>query len=125
MSKQQIALRTGLGALFIGAGALQATHRDFFTALIPERLAKHGAQVQGLATVALVGLGGSFLVPKLRTVARWGAPLLLTATLPAAVEQIRKPLEDTPLADVPKGLIALRIPVQVLVIVGVWRATRR
>ena len=35
MSKKQTVLRTGLGTLFIGAGIIQATHREFFTALIP------------------------------------------------------------------------------------------
>lgn len=51
MSKKQTVLRTGLGILFIGAGIAQATHRDFFTALIPKQIAKYGDQVQGAATV--------------------------------------------------------------------------
>ena len=45
MSKKQTVLRTGLGTLFIGAGIIQATHREFFTALIPEQIAEHGDQV--------------------------------------------------------------------------------
>ena len=75
MSKKQTVLRTGLGTLFIGAGIIQATHREFFTALIPEQIAEHGDQVQGAATVTLTGIGASFLIPPLNPIARWAATI--------------------------------------------------
>ena len=86
MSKKQTVLRTGLGTLFIGAGIIQATHREFFTALVPEQIAEHGDRVQGAATVALTGIGASFLIPPLNPIARWAATIMLAGTLPAAID---------------------------------------
>ncbi|EPH14769.1 MULTISPECIES: hypothetical protein [Dermabacter] len=124
MSKKQTVLRTGLGTLFIGAGIIQATHREFFTALVPEQIAEHGDRVQGAATVALTGIGASFLIPPLNPIARWAATIMLAGTLPAAIDQLRNP-EVTEKLGIPTSVVALRIPAQVLVIIGAWYATRK
>lgn len=124
MSKKQTVLRTGLGILFIGAGIAQATHRDFFTALIPKQIAKYGDQVQGAATITLTGIGASFLIPPLRHIARWAATIMLGGTLLPAIDQLRNP-EATKKLGIPTAVVALRIPAQILVIISAWYATRK
>lgn len=115
--------RIGLGGLFIAAGALQATHREFFRALIPKPVQQYENQVQGVMTGVLAGIGASFLIPRLHAVGRWAAVLMLGGTLPFAVDQVRHP-EQTDELGLPRRIVMLRIPMQMLVIAAAWWATR-
>jgi uncharacterized membrane protein len=124
MPQGRTVLRIGLGVLFLGATALQATHRETFAALVPKQLASHSREVQGVLTVVLGTLGASFLVPPLRLVARWGATALLVASLPAALDQTRHP-EDLEALGLPPRAASLRIVAQIGVLAATWAATRK
>ena len=118
----QSALRVALGALFIGAGAIQATHRQLFSALVPAPFQEHRDQLQTAVTGALGAIGVSFLVPGLRPVARWPTTLMLGGTLPAAINQVRRP-EHTDSLGIPRPVVIMRVPAQALVIAAAWYAT--
>lgn len=118
------ALSKGLGGLFLGAGIIQATKRDFFQELVPARFAGQRVRLQTVMTGALAGLGLSFLIPRLHPVARWVATAVLVGTLPAAVGQVRNPPEVLKKAGLPPALVLARIPAQVLVVILAWLATR-
>ena len=49
---------------------------------------------------------------------------MLAGTLPTAIDQLRNP-EATEKLGIPTAVVALRIPAQVLVIIGAWYATRK
>jgi uncharacterized membrane protein len=123
--RHRYGLAPGLGGLFMAAGAIQATHRDLFSALVPRQFAQHSEQIQGVMTGALTGLGVSFLVPPLRLVARWGATAVLVGSLPAAIDQIRNPPQALQKAGIPPRLVIARIPAQLLVVALTWIATRK
>ena len=83
--------RYALGAMFLGALGVQVTHKEFFDRLVPGYLDKYRAEV-AVGTRGLLGLTGfSFLVPRLRLVARYGALGVLLPSLPEAVNQVRQP----------------------------------
>ena len=75
-------------------------------------------------TVLRTGLGTLFIGAGLNPIARWAATIMLAGTLPAAIDQLRNP-EVTEKLGIPTSVVALRIPAQVLVIIGAWYATRK
>jgi uncharacterized membrane protein len=115
--------RLALGSLFLAAFGLQFAKRDFFARLVPSYLTKYQAAVTAVTRALLLVTGISFLIPKLRLVARWGALAILLPSLPEAFNQVRQP-DRMREAGVPPQVAVARIPVQGLVIAGVWRATR-
>ena len=116
--------RYALGAMFLGALGVQVTHKEFFDRLVPGYLDKYRAEV-AVGTRGLLGLTGfSFLVPRLRLVARYGALGVLLPSLPEAVNQVRQP-DRMREGGVPPRVAIARIPVQLVVIAVVIRASRR
>jgi uncharacterized membrane protein len=124
MTKKQTILRSTLGALFIGAGVIQATHRELFMALVPRQFSKHAKQLQGTATGALVGLGVSFFIPRLRHVGPLVGDHHAGRHVAAAIDQVRKP-EQTSALGLPPVAVALRIPMQAGVLIAAWIATQK
>jgi uncharacterized membrane protein len=117
-------LRYGLGSLFLGATVLQFANRQFFRALVPEKLAAHSNALQGMMAVALGGIGISFFVPRLRLFARGGTVAVLGGSLPMAVNQVVQP-RQTDVLGIPQWVTTVRIPVQLLVLGGAWFATSK
>lgn len=68
-------------------------------------------------------MGVTFLIPRFRAVARWSTIALLVLTLPAAIDQVIHPEAIESMGLTPM-LAALRVLVQSLMIVLVWRATK-
>lgn len=101
-----------LAAVFVGAGVLHIVRPGVFQAIVPPSLPKPRllVYVSGLAEIA-GGLG--LLVPALRPWAGWGLALLLVAVFPAnlymwrAADRFRK---------IPRWVLALRLPLQVVLI---------
>ena len=106
-----------------GCLRLAVRKRDFFARLVPGYMAKYQSAVTAVTRALLLVTGISFLVPKLRLVARWGALVILLSSLPEAINQVRQP-ERMREAGVPPPFALARVPVQGLMIAGVWRATR-
>jgi hypothetical protein len=102
-------MSNGLGTLFLGATLLQLANRRLFQALVPKQLASHSNVLQGLMAGTLGGIGISFLVPRLRLVARWASVVVLGGTLPVAVNQVLQP-RQTDALGIPQWVTTLRIP---------------
>ena len=116
-------LRRAIGSAFIAAAAVQVVKRDVFTELVPEQVGAYRRPIQAAMTAGLAGMGLTFFFPKARLASRWPATVMLVATLPAAVAQTRQP-EEMKRLGLPMPLVVLRIPAQLLMIAGIWRATR-
>lgn len=123
MAPKQARTAKGLGALFISAGLVQLTHRELFEELVPARFAAHAGAVQAVTQAALVGVGVSFLIPRLRPVARWGGMGLLAVNLVVAVGHVADP-QQTDRLGLPRGAVAARIPIQIAAIAAAWHATK-
>ncbi|MBE9404996.1 hypothetical protein IOE58_12665 [Brachybacterium sp. Marseille-Q2903] len=113
-----------IGAAFLGAAAIQATNKETFSNLVPDQLADHKETIQGGMTVGLAGIGLSFFVPRLRQVSRWAPTAVLVSTLPTAIQQVREP-EQLEGVGLPPQLAPVRVIAQLLMIAGIWRATRK
>lgn len=124
MSEKAVGLRQGLGVLFVAASVIQGSNRKLFQALVPKSVAKHNDTIQTVAQISLAGIGVSFLIPRLRLVARVAATALLVGTLPSAVQQVQD-LDRMKELGLPPQLVIGRIPVQIAVAVATWVATRK
>lgn len=113
-----------IGAAFLGAAVIQATNRETFANLVPDQMAEHKGTFQGGMTVGLAGIGLSFFAPRLRQVSRWAPTAVLVSTLPAAIQQVREP-ERLERVGLPPQLAPVRVIAQLLMIAGIWRATRK
>jgi uncharacterized membrane protein len=111
-----------LAAAFIGAGVNHFVMPRPYEQIVPKRLqgnAKLLVQVSGVAEVA-GGIG--VLLPWTRRLAGLGLIALLAAVFPANVEMARTPER---FAKIPRWALYGRLPLQPLMMLWAWRATRR
>lgn len=116
-------LRQAIGTAFVGASVIQGNNKKLFAALVPDFVGEHKDQVQSIMTGVLAGIGVGFLIPKLRLVARWVATIMLVGTLPAAIAQLGQSDQMKKLG-LPMPVVIARIPAQILMVVGIWIATK-
>lgn len=113
-------LRILLGVLFIAAGLNHFWHTAFYVAMMPPYLPWHGELVyaSGLAEIAL---GAGVLFKRWQGGAGWGLIALCVAVFPANLHMALNPALFSQFT--PVGLW-LRLPLQAVVIVWAYWATR-
>lgn len=116
------ASRWSLAAFFIGAGVNHFVMPRPYEQIVPPRLkgnAKLLVQVSGVAELA-GGVG--VLVPGTRRLSGLGLIALLAAVFPANVHMAREPEH---FRKIPRWALYARLPLQPLMMLWAWRATRR
>ncbi len=114
--------RLALSAFFIGAGINHFVNPRFYEAIVPpslKREAKRVVEISGAAEI-IVGLG---VLPRAsRRLSGLGAIALLAAVFPANLYMARAPEEFKTL---PRWTLYARLPLQPLMMLWAWKATRR
>lgn len=110
-----------LSLLFCGSGVLHFTHTGHYQRIMPPYLPAHRELVLLTGGAEIAG-GAGLLVPGLRRLTRPGLVALLAAVFPANVQMAVDP-QGTGYRDVPGWLRWARLPLQVLLVAGVVRAT--
>jgi uncharacterized membrane protein len=111
-----------LAAFFLAGGINHFVNPRFYEAIVPPRLkpdARRVVQVSGVAEVA-GGLG--VLIPLTRRLSGLGLIALLAAVFPANLYMAREPES---FKRVPRWALYARLPLQPLMMLWAWRATRR
>jgi uncharacterized membrane protein len=111
-----------LGAFFLAAGANHFRSPRFYEAIVPPSLqhdARRVVQVSGVAELA-GGLG--VLVPRTRRLSGLWLMILLAAVFPANLHMAREPER---FERMPRWALFARLPLQPLMMVWAWKATRR
>ena len=114
--------RTALGMAFVLAGGLHFLNPDVYERIMPPYLPFHRELIYLSGALEMLG-GLGLLVERTRPVAGIGLVLLLLAVWPANLQM----LLDARAAHKPAWWIALlwaRMPLQVLLMWWVWRASR-
>jgi uncharacterized membrane protein len=114
--------RIVLAAIFAFAGTMHFVIPDQYAAIMPPWLPLHRALVYLSGVLEIAG-GIGLLVPRTRRAAGIGLVLLLLAVWPANLQM----LLDAREADAPawqQALLLLRLPLQLVLIAWVWRASR-
>lgn len=109
--------RIVLGILFVLAGTMHFVRPKVYLRMMPPWIPWHAAAVY-VSGAAEILLGIGVLVPATTRWAAWGLIALLVAVFPANVFMFQKP-ERFP--KVPRVLLALRLPLQaVLIAWALW-----
>ncbi len=108
-----------LGALFILAGLNHFLQPRFYLTMMPDYLPAHRMLVAA-SGYAEIGLGALAFVPQAHQLTRWGLIALLLAVFPANLHMALHP-ERFP--RIPRILLWLRLPLQAILMLWVWRAT--
>lgn len=109
-----------VACFFIGAGILHFVLLAFFSAIVPPYLSDPEALVKISGVFELLG-GFGVLLPATRKWAGWGLIALCVAVLPANVHMAMNPDQ---FENIPVMLLYLRLPLQVLIIWFIWKATQ-
>lgn len=119
-------LRAPLAAFFALAGSLHFVRPRPYEAIVPPLLQPWRKEIVALSGAA--ELTGAALVVRSgsRRLGRWWLITLLAAIFPANVQMAVSPeqIEGVGLNRVPRWLLWARLPVQPLLMLWVWRATR-
>ena len=110
-----------LGAFWIAAGINHFVNPRFYEAIVPPSLAGEKELVVQASGVAEVAGGIAVLVPSLRRAAGLYLIGLLAAIFPANLHMAREPERFSP----PRWALYARLPLQPLMMIWAWRATRR
>jgi uncharacterized membrane protein len=118
--------RTGpprlLAAFFIASGANHFVMGRAYRQIVPPRLQARARAVVHVSGVAEVLGGAAVLLPRTRRAAGLGLIALLAAVFPANLYMAREP-ERFP--RLPRWALYGRLPLQPLMMLWAWRATRR
>jgi uncharacterized membrane protein len=112
-----------LALLFIGAGVLHFVIPEFYLDFMPPYLPYHRELVYLSGVFEILG-GVGVLIPALRPAAGWGLIALLVAVFPANV-QFTLNAYDAEGWSLRTILSLVRWPVQIILIVWVWRACKK
>lgn len=114
-----------LALLFVTIGALHFVAPGFFLAIVPPWVPDPALAVSASGIAEIAG-GAGLLVPRLRRLAGWGLLLLLVAVFPANVHMLQQALAaEPPSSPLYLAALWLRLPLQPLLMVWVWRAAIR
>jgi uncharacterized membrane protein len=111
-----------LSLFFVAAGVNHFVNRRAYEAMVPPRLAGEARTVVDVSGVAEIVGGLAVLVPATRRLAGIWLVALLAAIFPANIYMARTPER---FRKIPPWLLLARLPLQPLMMVWAWRATRR
>lgn len=118
--------RVLLAAFFALAGALHFARPKPYEAIVPPPLDGHGKQIVAVSGAAELAGAALVLPPPSRRFGRWWLIALLVAVFPANLHMALNPhqIEGLDPRRLPRWLLWARLPVQPLLMLWVWRATR-
>jgi uncharacterized membrane protein len=111
-----------LANVFIGAGVNHFLMPRTYEKIVPPSLREHSKAVVQISGVAEILGGVGVLVPSTRRLSGLGLIALLAAVFPANVYMAREPDQ---FRKIPRWALYGRLPLQPLMMLWVWRATRR
>jgi uncharacterized membrane protein len=111
-----------LAALFIQAGVNHFVMPRPYEQIVPPRLQSNKRLLVQVSGVAEVAGGVGVLLPWTRRVSGLGLIALLAAVFPANVYMAREPEH---FRRIPRWALYARLPLQPLMMLWAWRATRR
>ncbi|HLH13264.1 MAG TPA: DoxX family protein [Solirubrobacteraceae bacterium] len=114
--------RRVLASFFVLAGANHFLVPRWYEAIVPPRLRGDARRIVQLSGVAEIAGGVGVLVPATRRAAGVGLVALLAAVFPANVHMAREPQR---FARFPRWALYARLPLQPLMMLWAWKATRR
>jgi uncharacterized membrane protein len=109
------------GGLFIAAGLNHFVVPRAYRTIVPPGFGDP-AQLVAISGVAEVAGGVGVLLPRTRRLSGLGLIALLLAVFPANLYMARNPER---FGRIPRWALYARLPLQPLMVWGVWRATRR
>lgn len=118
--------RALLAAFFAFAGSLHFARPRPYEAIVPTALQPWKKDLVAVSGAAEM-VGAALVVsPASRRVGRWWLIALLAAVFPANVHMAVSPeqIEGLDTGKIPRWLLWLRLPVQPLLMLWVWRTTR-
>jgi uncharacterized membrane protein len=122
MDEQSSRSRRVLALFWIGAGVNHFVNPRAYEAIVPPSLKQQKRLVVQVSGVAEVAGGLGVLIPATRRLAGLSLIALLAAIFPANLYMARKP-ED--FKKIPPAALYARLPLQPLMMLWAWRATRR
>jgi uncharacterized membrane protein len=119
-------LRALLAAFFTLAGGLHFVRPRPYEAIVPPGLAPRKREIVAISGAAELAGAALVLPATTRRLGRWWLIALLAAVFPANVQMALHPGEapGLNLDRLPRWLLWARLPVQPLLMLWVWRATR-
>jgi uncharacterized membrane protein len=114
--------RVALGAFFIGAGVNHFVNARAYEAIVPPSLQSRSREVVQVSGVAEIAGGVGVLVAPLRRLSGLGLIALLAAVFPANLYMAKQPER---FKRIPRWALYGRLPLQPLMMLWAWRATRR
>jgi uncharacterized membrane protein len=113
--------RGALSAFFIAAGVNHFLMPRAYRAMVPPRLAGDAERVVTISGVAEIAGGVGVLLPATRRLSGVGLVALLAAVFPANLYMARAPER---FHKIPRWALLGRLPLQPLMMIWAWRATR-
>jgi uncharacterized membrane protein len=110
-----------LGAFFIGAGLNHFVNPRAYARIVPPSLADEAGRLVVISGVAELAGGAGVLLRRTRRPAGLGLIALLIAVFPANLYMAREPERFRP---IPRWALYGRLPLQPLMMLWAWRATR-
>jgi uncharacterized membrane protein len=111
-----------LANLFIAAGVNHFVMPRVYERIVPPPLRGHSKRIVQISGVAEIAGGVGVLVPATRRLSGLGLVALLAAVFPANVYMAR---ESEEFRRIPRWALYGRLPLQPLMMLWAWRATRR
>ncbi len=111
-----------LANLFIGAGVNHFVMPRAYEQIVPPQLREHSRRIVQISGVAEIAGGVGVLLPRTRRASGVGLIALLAAVFPANVHMAREPER---FRRIPRWALYGRLPLQPLMMLWAWRATRR
>jgi uncharacterized membrane protein len=110
-----------LGVVFVGAGVNHFATPGHYERIVPPSLKDRAKSVVAVSGVAEILCGLGVLLPWTRRTAGVGLIALLAAVFPANLYMARAPEE---FRKIPRWALYARLPLQPLMMMWAWRATR-
>jgi uncharacterized membrane protein len=111
-----------LANFFIGAGINHFVMPRAYEQIVPPRLRGNAKRIVQVSGVAEIAGGVGVLVPATRRLSGIALVALLAAVFPANVHMARQPQR---FRRMPRWALYARLPLQPLMMLWAWRATRR
>ena len=110
-----------LGGFFIAAGINHFVNPRFYEAIVPPSLQDDRQRIVLVSGIAELAGGLGVLIPSTRRLSGISLIALLAAVFPANLYMAREPER---LGKVPRWALYARLPLQPLMMLWAWRATR-
>ncbi len=111
-----------LALFFIGSGVNHFAQPRFYEAIVPPSLQERAKLVVDVSGVAEVIGGVAVILPWTRRLSGLGLVAVLAAVFPANLYMAREPKR---FRRIPRWALYARLPLQPLMMLWAWRATRR